>query len=437
MAASVAALAASLVSGLDLGMAIVFTLLTGLGWPFVAFACGLYAAEDLRSWASGISEMPRLVVAALLTSWPLFAALRLMEAPNPARGALLAAVGTALLALPSRGTARGFVHLSEPLRQRTVIVGSGRVAARLIEKLRAHHEFGLNPIGIVDDEVYEAENLDLPVLGRLTELTSVLRTQQVDRVIIAFSRADHEELLSSIRACRDARIAVDVVPRLFEFLDGARALDQIGGLPLISIGAHRLSRVSRLAKRGFDIILSAVALVVLAPLFALVALAVRIESRGKVFFRQSRAGQGGQVFRLLKFRSMYADAELRVDDFRENGVVLKGGDDPRITRIGRILRRLSIDELPQLINVFLGHMSLVGPRPQVAREVALYDHAMTRRLHVRPGMTGLWQVSGRSDLTLEEAIRLDLYYVDNWSMLQDISILARTARAVLGSRGAY
>jgi exopolysaccharide biosynthesis polyprenyl glycosylphosphotransferase len=437
-AAAVAGLVAALVSGLTFEPAVVFFVLVALGWPVIAFACGLYAAEDLRSWASGASEMPRLVLAALLMSWPLFAVLTLpLDAPHSAQAALIAAVGTAVLSVPSRGAARGFVHLSEPLRQRTVIVGSGRVAARLTHKLRAHREFGLNPVGIVDDDVHEAENLDLPVLGRLQELSAVLRTHAVDRVIIAFSRADHEELLSSIRACRDARIAVDVVPRLFEFLDGARALDQIGGLPLISIGVHRLSPASRVAKRGLDVVVSALALVVLAPLFVLVGAGVRAESRGKVFFRQSRAGQDGEVFSLLKFRSMYADAELRVSEFRENGVVLKGGEDPRVTRVGKLLRRFSIDELPQLINVFLGHMSLVGPRPLVLSEAAAMGETwQERRLDLRPGMTGLWQVSGRSNIPFHEMLRFDYQYVAGWSLARDLEILLSTIPVVLSGRGA-
>lgn len=441
-AATVATLAAALVSGLDFGPALAFVSLAALGWPTVSFACGLYAAEDLRSWASGVSEIPRLVVAALLTSWPLFAVASLLGAPYPAQAALLASVGTAVLSVPSRGAARGLVHHSEPLRQRTVIVGSGRVAARLIVKLRTHQEFGLNPVGIVDDDVHEAENLDLPVLGRLPDLSDVLRLHAVDRVIIAFSRADHEELLSSIRACRDARIAVDVVPRLFEFLDGARALDQVGGLPLLSIGSHRLTRSARAAKRALDVTVSLLALVVLAPVVVVVALAIRLESRGTVYFRQPRAGRHGRMFDMLKFRSMFDDAEERKAELEADNeaddVMFKMRRDPRITRVGRFLRRFSLDEVPQLVNVLRGDMSLVGPRPLILVESdALHESWHTRRLDLRPGMTGSWQVSGRSDIPFEEMIRFDYQYVAGWSLARDLEILIATIPAVLSGRGAY
>ena len=186
---------------------------------------------------------------------------------------------------------------------------------------------------------------------------------------------------------------------------------------------------------------AAVALVLMAPVLLGIALAVRLGSTGPVLYRQERVGVNGQTFTMLKFRSMVVDADSQLDALRaqnmSDGVLFKMRVDPRVTRIGWVLRRLSLDELPQLFNVFKGDVSLIGPRPQGAHEVAQYDDAMARRLRVRPGMTGLWQVSGRSDLSVAEAIRLDLYYVDNWSMFQDLSILARTFCAVLGSDGAY
>jgi len=437
IAALVGGMVAAAFGGMDLLALYLFTAAVALGWPAATFVCGLYTAENLSSWASGIGDTSRLVFATLAVSWPLLAIASLLGAEHPVLGAVGAASATAAFTVMTRAFARCFIHHSEALRQRTVIVGSGVVAGQVVEKLERHSEFGLTPIGIVDDDVHEAENLDLPVLGRLQDLSAVLRSRAVDRVIIAFSRADHEELLSSIRACRDARIAVDVVPRLFEFLDGARALDQIGGLPLISIGAHRLSPASRVAKRCLDVVVSGLALLVLAPVFAVVAVAVRAESSGKVFFRQSRSGQGGETFSLIKFRSMFPDAERRADDFRENGVIVKGVPDPRITRVGAVLRRFSIDELPQLINVFLGHMSLVGPRPLVLSEAAALGETWhERRLDLRPGMTGLWQVSGRSNIPFHEMLRFDYQYVAGWSLARDLEILLSTIPVVVSGRGA-
>jgi lipopolysaccharide/colanic/teichoic acid biosynthesis glycosyltransferase len=205
------------------------------------------------------------------------------------------------------------------------------------------------------------------------------------------------------------------------------------------IGRPTWSQAVRFGKRAFDLVGCLLLLVTFSPLFLTAALWIKLHDRGPVFFKHSRVGRGGEPFSCLKFRTMVKDADRLVNGLRadEDALLFKLRDDARITRPGRWLRRFSIDELPQLINVLRGDMSLVGPRPQVAAEVALYDDAMTRRLHVRPGMTGLWQVSGRSDLSLAEAQRLDLYYVDNWSMLQDLNILARTFGAVVRSRGAY
>ena len=215
----------------------------------------------------------------------------------------------------------------------------------------------------------------------------------------------------------------------------------MGGLPLIHIEPPTWSDASRWGKRTFDLVGSSLLILAFAPLLAFTALQVKAHDRGPVFFRQIRTGKDGEAFSCLKFRTMCVDAEARLAALHAQtgytGGLFKMQDDPRVTRPGRWLRRFSIDELPQLFNVWRGDMSLVGPRPPLPIEVEKYDADASRRLHVRPGMTGLWQVSGRSDLTYAEAIRLDLYYVDNWSMVQDLAILTRTLGAVLASRGAY
>ena len=204
---------------------------------------------------------------------------------------------------------RSGLHRAPDLRQRTLILGSGLVAGHVVEKLEKNAQFGLVPVGIVDDDVHDVGSPDLPWLGRFDDLAEVIEMQQIDRVIIAFSRASHEQLLESIRACRDAGVTVDVVPRLFEFLDGVRALDQVGGLPLLSIGAPMLTSVSMAAKRALDVAGSLALMAVLSPLMIAVAIAIKLESRGPVFFRQPRAGRGNTSFQLIKFRSMYVDAE--------------------------------------------------------------------------------------------------------------------------------
>jgi exopolysaccharide biosynthesis polyprenyl glycosylphosphotransferase len=228
---------------------------------------------------------------------------------------------------------------------------------------------------------------------------------------------------------------VDVVPRLFEFLDGVRALDQVGGLPLLSIGTPHLTRSSKIAKRALDIGVALALILALLPLTALIAIAIKVESRGPVFFRQPRVGRRLTTFDMFKFRSMYANAALRLND---EGVMVKGRHDPRTTKVGRFLRRLSLDEMPQLVNVLRGEMSLVGPRPLVPEEAATLEESWhSRRFDLHPGMTGPWQIQGRSETPFQEMIRLDYQYVAGWSLARDIEILMATVPAVLAGRGAY
>ena len=442
-AAAVAGLVALPLAGLSSELSLAFIALVSCGWVLIAFVSNLYGAEDLRSWASGVQEVPRTMLAALMLSWPLYGAGALLGSEHAVLSAAVAALGTALLSPIARAGARAYVHKKEPLQQRCLIVGSGIVAGQLVDRLQTQRQFGLVPFGFVDDEVHDEGSPDLPQLGSLDDLEDILRVHQVDRVVIAFSRASHQQLLKAIRACRDRRVAVDVVPRLFEFLDGARALDQVGGLPLLSIGAPRLTRSSRLAKRALDAVASGASLVLLAPLFLAIALALKLESRGPVFFRQVRAGRDGTPFEVFKFRSMYEDAEARKADLQavndaDDGVMFKIHHDPRITRTGRFIRRYSLDELPQLINVVRGEMSLVGPRPLILPETAaLAETWHQRRLDLRPGLTGPWQVSGRSDIPFQDMVRFDYQYVAGWSLVRDLEILLATVPAVLSGRGAY
>jgi exopolysaccharide biosynthesis polyprenyl glycosylphosphotransferase len=439
LAAVAGGILGGLIGGLPVEGIALFAVLVAAAWPATCFVCGLYSVEDLRSWATGATEASQLAFAALALSWPLYAVSVIVVAPpQPALAAFLACLATVTVGATARGLARAHAHRSEPLRQRTVIVGSGVVAGQVVDRLRAHPEFGLVPVGIVDDDVYQHGNPDLPTLGRLDQLTEVLDRTLVDRVIIAFSRAGHNQLLSIVRTCRDRRVAVDVVPRLFEFLGGARVLDEVGGMPLLSIGVQPLSRSSRATKRALDIAVSACALVLLAPLLAAIALAVKLDARGPVLFRQPRPGRDGKPFQLLKFRSMHPPAEGEEHAPRPGQPLAKDGADARVTRVGAALRRFSLDELPQFVNVLKADMSLVGPRPLVMSEApALGETWHERRLDLRPGMTGLWQVSGRSNMPFHDRLRLDYQYVVGWSLARDVEILLATLPAVLSGRGAY
>lgn len=427
----------------SLADAAVYLCAMGLLWPFAAFSIGLYRSDQLASWASAVSEVPRGFVGVLLITWPTFgiASLAGLDPPSSAAFATVAAI--AILGATSRSLVRASLHRDPSLRQRTLILGSGLVAGQVVEKIRNNPQFGLTPVGIVDDDVHEVGTPDLPWLGRFSDLNAIIEAQNIDRVIIAFSRVDHEDLLEAIRASRDAGVAVDVVPRLFEFLDGVRALDQIGGLPLLSIGVPVLASSSMAAKRVLDVIGSASLILLFSPLMIATAIAIKLESRGPVFFLQPRAGRGNKSFRLIKFRSMYTDAEKRKKELKEmneadDGVMFKIREDPRVTRVGKVIRRFSIDELPQLFNVLKGEMSLVGPRPLIFPETAALERDWhLRRLELRPGITGPWQVYGRSQSPFQEMVRFDYQYVAGWSLARDIEILLATLPAVMSGRGAY
>jgi exopolysaccharide biosynthesis polyprenyl glycosylphosphotransferase len=434
LAGCAAGLVTALIAGVSAGHTIVVALAVALGWPAVASACGLYTVTPLRSWASGIGDAPRLGLTTLLVSWPVYGLLSALDAPHAVAGALAASALMATGAAVSRAGARAAIHRSESLRQRTLILGSGSVAANVVARLERYPELGLDPIGFIDDDVHEPVELGLPRLGGLDVLPDLIAAGRVDRVMIAFTRSSHEDLLHCLRTCRDAGVTVDIVPRLFEFLDGARYMEQIGGIPLVSIQVPEFSRYSRALKRGLDIVVAGVLLVAILPLMVVIAVAIKLDSPGPVLFVQMRTGRGGRLFRLLKFRSMRLGSSVLV---RDDGAIVKERHDARVTRVGRVLRRFSLDEAPQLLNVLMGDMSMVGPRPLVIAEAAaLTQEWQGRRADLRPGLTGPWQVAGRSHIPFADMIKLDYQYVAGWSLARDLEILLATFPAVLTGRGA-
>jgi exopolysaccharide biosynthesis polyprenyl glycosylphosphotransferase len=432
-----------LVLGLSGVQGIAFAATAVGGWCVLACALGLYSGSDVRTWSSGVSHAPRLLVTALLLSWPLFAVASSVGLAQPAAAAVAASAIGVLASGFLRALVRVALHRRSQLRQRTLIIGSGEIAGELVHKLRTQRHFGLDPIGFVDDDPHFPPGTNVPYCGSLDELSDVLDRHAVDRVIIAFTRSSHEQLLRCIRTCRDRRVRTEIVPRLFELLDGADGMAHIGGLPLISITVPTLSPSARAVKRTVDVVVAGAAIIVLSPLLALIALGIKLETRGSVLFRQERMGRAGRTFFVMKFRSMYEDAEARKRELQQlndlaDGIMFKIHEDPRITRFGRFLRQYSLDELPQLFNVLRGEMSLVGPRPLILDESdVLMEDWHARRLDLRPGITGPWQVRGRSDLTVHDMVRFDYAYVSGWSLARDFEILLATAPAVLSGRGAY
>ena len=290
-----------------------------------------------------------------------------------------------------------------------------------------------------------ASDSTIPRLGYEDQLAEILRREDPSVVLFtAGATGTAEEFRSMAWALEDSNIDVIVAPAMTEIASSRVELRPVAGLPLVHMERPRGQDSLRWEKRVFDVLAASGGLLVLGPLMLIIALVIRLYDGGPVLFTQQRVGRDGKMFRFLKFRSMVTDAEQRLAVIREQGVQDSGNQvmfkmrhDPRITAPGRFLRRFSLDELPQLINVLRGDMSLVGPRPALLHETIAYDDVARRRLSVRPGITGLWQVSGRSDLSWEETVRLDVYYVDNWSLMQDLQIVLRTVRAVLLPSGAY
>jgi exopolysaccharide biosynthesis polyprenyl glycosylphosphotransferase len=308
-----------------------------------------------------------------------------------------------------------------------------------------HPERGLSVVGCVDDEAMSIDGIDPPLLGRMEDLSTVLREQAIDRVIVSFSLSSDGQILRVLRECDSQCVDVAVVPRLFDLLGPSPQVDSIGGLGLLTVRSKRRGFASCTAKRALDIVVSTTMLILTAPIMAGVALAIRLDDGMPTLFRQTRIGRGGRPFEIVKFRTMTQGADQEQaseliadgpDAIAAVSEAMKHEFDSWITPVGRFLRRTSLDELPQLWNVLKGDMSLVGPRPLREYEVeALTDWEITRQ-EVRPGITGLWQILGRSEVRWNERMQLDYSYVRHWTFLNDLAILARTAAVVITRRGA-
>jgi exopolysaccharide biosynthesis polyprenyl glycosylphosphotransferase len=414
------------------------------GWVLSIAAAGGY---QQRLFGAGTDEYGRVVKASFLTVAVIaigcfvtkfdlsrgFFVLTLLLGP-----ALLFSGRFVLRQALNRARARGVTA------RRVVIVGTEAHVDEVTAVLRRESWLGYDVVGaLTPREESATTQAGVPVLGRADRVAATTEEVHADVVLFAGGAAESAaELRQMAWDLEHSPCELVIAPSLTDVSRERVQVRPVGGLPLLHVDKSRSAAASRKAKRIFDLVGSFCLLLLLSPVLLFAAFQIWRYDRGPILFKQPRIGREGVMFGCWKFRTMVVDAEARLAETlkqhgSEPGVFAKIKDDPRITPPGRWLRRLSVDELPQLMNVLRGEMSLVGPRPQVEDEVALYDDAMARRLHVRPGMTGLWQVSGRSDLSVEEAIRLDLSYVDNWSMIQDLSILARTFKAVFGSAGAY
>jgi exopolysaccharide biosynthesis polyprenyl glycosylphosphotransferase len=411
----------------------------GAAWVGILWLHGLYrprARWSIRSEAIAIARAA--VVLGLISSTVLFA----FRLPDVSRLFLLVLFPSQwLLTLTTRiGLRFGF----EWLRARgynyrfVLVVGTGPRAQAFARKLEDHQELGLRVLGFVDDTRHASFAAPWRYLGSLDQIEMLLHNQVIDEVAVCLPFADWHRMNAIAQLCEEegkiVRVPVDIIDRAF----AAGRFEDFDGTPVYSLVSGPDRVVALVVKRGFDITIAGLALLVGSPIMLLIALAIRIREGSPVLFRQTRIGLHGRQFEMLKFRTMAVDAERQLEDLLQhsevNGAAFKMIDDPRVTRSGRLLRRTSLDELPQLWNVIRGDMSLVGPRPALAREVETYDLWHRRRLSMKPGITGLWQVTARRSTQFDDRAQLDLSYIDRWSLWLDLKILARTIPAAFEGR---
>ena len=416
-------------------------------WVFLARAHSLYDRDEERSDHSTVDDIFGVFQVVTIGTWSFLAITHLAGLPHPTLPRLVIFWLTAVVLVPLLRAATRIVGRRHPAYvQNVIIVGSGDVAQLLDSKIRQHPEYRLKVVGFVDGSNGISSNgAGHPeLIGATDDLPELVRAHSAHRVVIAFSADSDEQTLEVIRELQDCNVQVDIVPRLFEVLGTNAQLHTIEGVPLVGLPAPRLSRSSRFLKRSLDLVGAIAGLILLAPLFAITAVCIKLDSRGPVFFRQVRMGAGEQPFRVFKFRTMVDDAETLKSDVahlnmhvNDDPRMFKVPNDPRVTRVGAFLRRSRIDELPQLFNVISGEMSLVGPRPLILDEDQYVVRWASCRLKLKPGMTGLWQVLGASDIPFDEMTKLDYLYVTNWSLREDLRLILLTLPALARARAAY
>ncbi len=326
--------------------------------------------------------------------------------------------------------------------ERVLIVGAGRVGRSIMQSILARPELGFQLIGFVDDDPGKQEDIGrAKAMGGTDNVARVVESERIDEVIITLPWVSHSKVLAIMSQCQRRQVSFRIVPDLFQLSLSQVDIDDINGIPLIGVRNVTISETARFVKRLIDVVGSVLIVLLLSPLLLGVAILIKLDSPGPALFRQTRVGRGGKEFTVFKFRTMRVNAEQElhalVDLNDVKGITFKIREDPRCTRLGRTLRRLSIDELPQFFNVLRGDMSIIGPRPPLPSEVEKYEDWHMKRLEVSPGITGLWQVMGRSDLPFPEMVMMDIYYIENWSLSLDFKILLQTAPTVLSGRGAY
>jgi exopolysaccharide biosynthesis polyprenyl glycosylphosphotransferase len=422
------------------GMIILVTLL----WLALFKLLGLYDKKDITSAAD---EASSIIGATIIGTLSLLSLLFLYRGFWFSRGVLLYSLvicsvlmilARYILSLVQREMYRREIGL-----RRTLIIGAGEIGQMLAAKMIAQKDIGYKVIGFLDDDPAKKGQKvhGLAVFDSTANIRSQIKQLNINEVIVSSGTLPSQKILDIITECEVEGVEFKLVPGILELIASRISTDEIGGVPLLTVKEIKLQGMNAFMKRMSDFLFSATVLSLLSPILLIVIILIRLDSKGPIFFTQKRVGKDGRDFDLFKFRSMIFGAE----ELFEKVVKDTGGDiirfkakaDPRITRIGKYLRKFSIDEVPQFINVLKGDMSIVGPRPPVPIEVERYSSWHKKRLRVRPGITGLWQVSGRSELPFEDMVRLDIYYIENWSLWMDFRIVLRTIPTVLFGSGAY
>ena len=414
-------------------------LLVALIWGTTFVVTNVYNVHrSMRAWDEAQAITFAIAVACLVFAGVLYLTYR--EVPRRLFFYFVLADVTLIIGFrfALRGALR-FAGRPEPDTGRVLIVGTGHLAQRVAEGVRARSNVGLVLVGLVGDDLPDnaAAEVNGPVIGTIADTPALVKEYGVTEVVFALPLRAQGAIESLVLALQEQPVSVRVVPDFIDLAMSRATIEDFNGLPLVGLRDPAIDGFDRVVKRVFDLVLSSLTLLVFWPVLLLVALAIKLDSPGPALFIQERIGENGRPFRMVKFRSMVLDADDVSQPDNQASPYRKSPDDPRVTRVGQFIRRTSLDELPQLFNVLRGDMSLVGPRPELPRLVEHYENWQRRRFAVPPGITGWWQVNGRSDRMMHQHTEDDLYYIQNYSPLLDVQILWRTIGVVVKGRGAY
>jgi exopolysaccharide biosynthesis polyprenyl glycosylphosphotransferase len=413
----------------------------GLIWTVAFLLLQVYVPRNLRA----IDEAQAIVVAVTLSTLVL-AGLLYFSYREVSRLQILMFYAFDLILLIGSRLIVAVIRTSRNLprypKRKVLVLGAGETGRDAIQMVESYGWAGLEPVGFLDDDVSSSTEVEgYPVLGSIDKVASYVKAHDIEEVVVALPQRDYDRFFGLLAELQQLAVRVRIVPDYIKTTLLRTVVEEFAGVPMITLQQPSLTPFERMVKRGFDLVVGVATLVLISPLLALIAVAIRLDSPGPVIFRQQRVGENGRLFWMYKFRSMIQGAEeqlAQVARVQDDGQVLyKHRDDPRVTRVGKILRRTSLDELPQIFNTLKGEMSLVGPRPELPWLVDRYEPWQWQRFAVPQGITGWWQVNGRSDKPMHLYTDEDLFYIQNYSLLLDIRILWRTIGAVIKGRGAY